>query len=260
MPKPHGFQFSPSGSHSPTWPVLHPPTLLGSFLTADNVTLLECGVDHATPFPRVLRRLPPAPGRAPAPHLPDPHPQAPGSWLSPSFPPAPCGGSGLSAQLSSARSQAAAVSSHAAEEGEGALPAVPRPGTVPGMEAHRRPAWQPSAAGPSALHAQARPEQPPNTRSCSWGQSAPVKGTGQEPAGLGLNSDSTTHKPHGGSDKETGRAHQQRPGRWRPYVRARKCQAHASCYHPQLSKLLLPSSLASRGRNSAVFLTSFLLH
>lgn len=53
-PKPHGFQFRQSGSHSPNWHVLHPPTPWGSFLTADRVTLLECGVDHAAPFFRVL--------------------------------------------------------------------------------------------------------------------------------------------------------------------------------------------------------------
>lgn len=59
-PKRHGFQFGQSGSHSPNRHVLHSPTLWGSFLTGDKVTLLECGVDHAAPFFRVLRGLPPA--------------------------------------------------------------------------------------------------------------------------------------------------------------------------------------------------------
>lgn len=58
-PKPHGFQFGQSGSHSLNRHVLLSPTPWGSFLTGDTVTLLECGVNHAAPFLRVLRGLPP---------------------------------------------------------------------------------------------------------------------------------------------------------------------------------------------------------
>lgn len=156
-PSPMASSLGPSGSHSPNQPVLGPPTPWGSFLTADKVTLLECGVAHATPFLRVVRGLPPASGRALAPRLPDLQPRCPSSLA-------------LSLTPSARRPWPLCSAQLCQVPGGSGLPllrrlfeAVPRPGPGPGTEPHGGQGWWRRPPGPAGPH-----HRPGRSRLLKW--------------------------------------------------------------------------------------------